>query len=116
MISGYFDATSGPRTEKDTYAKIAKEIELAPADVLYLTCQPTEATAAHAAGMKTIVVVRPGNAKIADKDLETVATISSFSELFGDEGVKVPHKKVCHEQKSPQKQQCHATHAPKEAK
>lgn len=41
MISGYFDATSGPRTEKDTYAKIAKEIELAPADVLYLTGQPT---------------------------------------------------------------------------
>jgi enolase-phosphatase E1 len=114
MISGYFDSTSGPRTEKDTYAKIAKEIELAPADVLYLTSQPTEATAAHAAGLKTILVVRPGNSKLADKDLETSTTISSFSELFGDE-VKVPVKKVCHEHISPQKH-CHATHAPKEAK
>jgi len=65
--------------------------------------------------MKTILVVRPGNAKLADKDLETSATISSFAELFGDEGAKIPHKKVCHEHKSPQKH-CHATHAPKEAK
>jgi len=115
MISGYFDATSGLRTEKDTYAKIAKEIELAPADVLYLTSQPTEAMAAHAAGMKTILVARPGNPKLVDKDLETFTTIASFTELFGEEKAKVPHKKVCHEQISPQKH-CHATLAPKEAK
>lgn len=72
-----------------------------------------EATAAHAAGMKTALVLRPGNPKLSDKDLETFLTISSFSDLFSERQAEVPQKKVCHEEPSPKKsyQAAHAAQA-----
>jgi len=36
-VSNYFGATVGSRVEKDTYSKLAIELELKPEEILYLT-------------------------------------------------------------------------------
>lgn len=60
-ISGYFDTTSGAKTDAQSYRKIAESLGLAPRDVVFVTDSLDEAWAASAAGMDTCVSTRPGN-------------------------------------------------------
>lgn len=60
LLSGYFDTTTGPKREAESYAKIADALGLAPADILFLTDIQAEADAAIAAGVRALVVDREG--------------------------------------------------------
>lgn len=51
LFSGYFDTAIGAKVEASSYATIAKEIGIAPADILFLTDMPAEVAAARAAGL-----------------------------------------------------------------
>ncbi len=51
-ISGYFDTTTGPKTDPESYAKISAAIETPPASILFLTDAPGEVTAATKAGLQ----------------------------------------------------------------
>lgn len=50
----------------------------------YLT-SVTEAEAAVAAGWRSALVIRPGNADLTDEHLQNFACIEQFDELYGDE-------------------------------
>ena len=66
-ISDYFDTTSGPKTEITSYIRIAAQLSLATADILFLSDIAAELVAAQAAGMQTIQILRPGTMASAEQ-------------------------------------------------
>lgn len=60
LFSGYFDTTTGAKTDAGSYRKIAAAAGCAPADVLFLSDVAAELDAAAAAGMQTYWLVRDG--------------------------------------------------------
>jgi len=61
-LSAYFDTTTGPKKEAASYARIAAELGLPPASVIFLSDVTPELDAARQAGVRTALCVRPGNA------------------------------------------------------
>ncbi|MDF4003520.1 acireductone synthase [Luteibacter sp. PPL552] len=59
LFSGYFDTQTGHKRETVSYQRIAEEIGLPPAQVLFLSDIKEELDAARAAGMRTTQLVRP---------------------------------------------------------
>jgi enolase-phosphatase E1 len=60
-ICSYFDTTVGHKIEADSYRRIAEELRFAPAEAVFISDAIAELDAARAAGMKTILALRPGN-------------------------------------------------------
>ena len=58
LFSGWFDTTTGPKREAQSYTKIAGAMRLAPADILFLSDIAAETGAAKAAGMKALLIDR----------------------------------------------------------
>jgi len=61
LLSGYFDTTTGPKREAQSYTDIATQLGVSPASVLFATDVVAEAEAAREAGMRTVILDRPGN-------------------------------------------------------
>ncbi len=62
FISFYFDTTTGPKTEADSYRAIAGAIGVAPGEILFYSDVTAEVDAARVAGMLTALCVREGEA------------------------------------------------------
>lgn len=78
-LSGYFDITTlGHKNERALYARIAKAIGVAPHDIVFYSDNVHEVRAALAAGMRSTVVVRPGNAPLSDADRAELDTVTRF--------------------------------------
>ena len=60
-LRGHYDTTTGPKREPSSYAKIADDMGLAPRQILFVSDVGAELDAARAAGMATVLAVRPGN-------------------------------------------------------
>jgi enolase-phosphatase E1 len=60
-LCGHYDTTSGPKRESASYTRISQAWGLAPASITFATDQPAEASAAAAAGMQAVLMMRPGN-------------------------------------------------------
>jgi enolase-phosphatase E1 len=60
-IYRYFDTTIGHKIEARSYRRIAEELRLAPAEIVFISDAIAELDAAREAGMKTILAMRPGN-------------------------------------------------------
>ncbi len=78
-IHRYFDTTLGPKTESGSYRQIAAALGLLASEVLFISDVVTELAAAKAAGMQTLLSIRPGNHPQALA--ERYQSIKSFSEL-----------------------------------
>ena len=66
FIRAYFDTTTGPKREPESYARIAVALEQSPSEVLFASDIAAELDAARTAGMKTALCVRtPGPAPSA---------------------------------------------------
>jgi enolase-phosphatase E1 len=61
LFSGFFDTAVGPKTAADSYRAIAVALECPPERLLFVSDVVTELNAAHAAGCRTALAVRPGN-------------------------------------------------------
>jgi enolase-phosphatase E1 len=59
---GHYDTTTGPKKEAESYRRIAADYRLPSEEILFLSDVVAELDAAREAGMKTALVVRPGNA------------------------------------------------------
>ncbi len=77
-LSAFFDTTTGPKQERASYARIAEALGLAPEAVLFATDVVEEALAARAAGMRAVIMDRPGNAPQPPHDFEVWADFSAF--------------------------------------
>src|SRR5256885_9959076 len=62
QFHGHYDTTTGPKKDASSYQKIADDVRLPPAEILFLSDIVAELDAARAAGMPTALVLRPGNA------------------------------------------------------
>ncbi|MGE4073500.1 MAG: acireductone synthase [Lysobacterales bacterium] len=72
----YFDTTTGPKREAESYRRIAEAIAV-PADrILFLSDIGAELDAARAAGWSTVQIVREGTTAAPEHD-----AVSSFDEL-----------------------------------
>jgi enolase-phosphatase E1 len=61
FISNYFDTTVGSKTDVESYRRIAAALHLPANEVLFISDVVGELDAASAAGMQTLLCVRPGN-------------------------------------------------------
>ena len=77
LFSGFFDTNVGGKKEVDSYHKIADEIGLSPAYILFLSDIKDELDAAKAAGYQSVWLVRDQELK---KDTEHVQ-VSNFDEI-----------------------------------
>lgn len=74
FISNYFDTNTGPKREQKSYAAIAAEMKLQPAEVHFISDIVQELDAARAAGMQTSLAVRPGNKQVEDDGAHSLIT------------------------------------------
>jgi len=61
FVDNYFDTTIGPKMEIKSYQLIAQTLQSLPGLVLFLSDVVAELDAASAAGLQTLLCVRPGN-------------------------------------------------------
>jgi len=79
LINHYFDTTTGPKTDPDSYRRIAATMDLPPAEVLFLSDLVRELNAANEARMQTALCIRPGNEPQDSADRYPI--IHSFDEI-----------------------------------
>ncbi|MCI3944867.1 acireductone synthase [Pseudomonas syringae] len=75
LFSGYFDTTSGPKREVQSYQTIAAAIGLDAPEILFLSDIVEELDAAKAAGMATCGLVRDGGALAGHTNVASFALI-----------------------------------------
>ena len=78
FLKGYFDTTTGPKHDPDSYRKIADEFGVAPSEIMFISDIARELDAARSAEMQTLLCVRPGNHPQPEHDHRT---ITSFDEI-----------------------------------
>ncbi len=78
-LSGHYDTTTGPKKEAQSYNLISSDFGVEPSRVVFLSDVVAELDAARDAGMKTILVKRPGNKPVNDPNGH--AAIESFDQL-----------------------------------
>lgn len=78
FLNGYFDTTTGPKTDAASYTAIAKDFGLPAAEITFISDVTRELDAASAAGMQVLLSLRPGN---APQPSHSYLTISSLSEI-----------------------------------
>jgi enolase-phosphatase E1 len=78
-IYRYFDTTIGHKIEAGSYRRIAEELRLAPAEIVFISDVIAELDAAREAGMMTILAMRPGNRPVEPP--VTHPTVESFASL-----------------------------------
>jgi enolase-phosphatase E1 len=61
LLSGYFDTTTGSKRERESYAKIASAIGVAPGDLLFVSDIRAEVDAARDAGLRALLIDRDGD-------------------------------------------------------
>ena len=61
LFEGFHDTTTGPKREAASYAAIAAAFGPPAGEILFLSDVPEELDAAAAAGLRTGMLVRPGN-------------------------------------------------------
>src|SRR5207244_11617512 len=64
FFHGHYDTTTGPKKEAASYSAIAKDMNLPSAQILFCSDVIAELDSARAAGMQTVLVVRPGHATV----------------------------------------------------
>ncbi|WP_404338264.1 acireductone synthase [Sphingomonas sp. MMS12-HWE2-04] len=60
LLSGYFDTTTGPKRDSDSYTKIVDALDMAPSAVLFVSDLPAEVDAAREAGLQALLIDRGG--------------------------------------------------------
>jgi enolase-phosphatase E1 len=60
LIDGFFDTTTGPKRDAESYGRIASALSVSAAAVLFVSDVREELDAARAAGMRTALCVREG--------------------------------------------------------
>jgi enolase-phosphatase E1 len=78
-LAAYFDTTTGPKREPESYRRIAGALGLPPGAVLFLSDIVAELDAAAAAGMGVVQLLRPGTAPTPGSPHPTAA---SFDEIL----------------------------------
>jgi len=80
LIDRYFDTGVGSKVNSSSYQEIARQLQLLPTQVIFVSDVTNELAAAREAGMVSLLCYRPGNQP--QSKTEEFPTISSFSEIL----------------------------------
>ena len=83
LLRWHFDTTTGPKTDPESYRRIAAAMGIPAANVLFVSDIAAELDAARTAGMQTRLSIRPGNRPPPLGHGHT--EIRTFDELTGQE-------------------------------
>jgi enolase-phosphatase E1 len=61
-LRGHYDTTTGPKREAASYTKIANDMKIPAAEILFASDVVAELDAAKSAGFQSVLTLRPGNA------------------------------------------------------
>jgi len=78
LLTGFFDTAVGAKREAGSYRRIASELGVAPARLLFISDVTAELDAAHAAGCEVRLCIRPGN---HPQPVNAYRTIHSLAEV-----------------------------------
>jgi enolase-phosphatase E1 len=78
FLHGYFDTHTGSKQDPESYQRIAAEVGEAPPQILFVSDVVSELNAAAAAGLRAMMIVRPGNVPQPSHDHPVVR---SFDEI-----------------------------------
>lgn len=79
FIDEYFDTAVGKKAEAESYRRISKQMKLPPQNILFISDVIAELNAAHDAGMKAWLSIRPGNTP--QDNLNSYPIILNFDQL-----------------------------------
>lgn len=74
-FAAFFDTTTGMKRDKQTYQLIVEQLQAPATSVLFLSDISQELEAAHAAGLRTLQLVRPGT------QANWTSCVADFSEI-----------------------------------
>ena len=78
FLSGYFDTTTGPKTESASYHAIAEAFSFPASEILFVSDVVRELDAAAVAGMQVRLALRPGNAPQPPNSYPSVRTFTEI--------------------------------------
>src|SRR5262249_25230304 len=78
FLKGYFDTTTGPKNEAESYRTIAGAFGPAAVDILFVSDVTRELDAARLAGVQTMLCIRPGN---HPQPAHTHKIVKTFNEI-----------------------------------
>ncbi|KAL8167307.1 hypothetical protein V2J09_008806 [Rumex salicifolius] len=79
-LCGFFDTKVGNKRETQSYVEIAESVGVdSPSEILFVTDVYQEATAAKAAGLDVVLLIRPGNVPLPEN--HGFKTVTSFSQI-----------------------------------
>jgi enolase-phosphatase E1 len=78
FLTAFFDTGVGAKRWPDSYRRIAAELQLAAADLLFVSDTPAELDAARGAGCHVLLAERPGNRSVSYSEAES---IRSFDQI-----------------------------------
>lgn len=81
FLSGYFDTTTGPKREAQSYRQIVATLRQEPRDMLFISDVNAELDAAREAGMRTALCVREPEPPVPHPQPPEHPRIRSFAEL-----------------------------------
>jgi enolase-phosphatase E1 len=81
FLTGYFDTGIGPKTSPDSYSRVAAALAAPAERLLFISDVTSELDAARAAGLQTLLCVRPSNPTPAHEHSHSV--IRSFDDIVG---------------------------------
>ena len=82
LFSGWFDTKTGPKKNHESYIKIAKVMNTACHQILFISDNGEECDAAEAAGMKTLFSLREGNPDQNPRQHEAISTLNSVDQFL----------------------------------
>ena len=78
LFSHWFDTSTGPKGEAASYSTIARELDLAPAAILFVSDSISELQAARSAGMATRFSVRPENPAVDPGQFQAITSLAQI--------------------------------------
>ncbi|KAI9768474.1 MAG: enolase-phosphatase E1 [Geoglossum simile] len=83
LLHNYYDTViAGPKTEKESYQKIAEAEKISVGEWLFLSDNVKEVAAATDAGMKAAIVVRPGNGPLTTEGYTIIRDFSQVTKFL----------------------------------
>jgi enolase-phosphatase E1 len=79
-LFSYFDTTVGSKTDPGSYQRIASTLQDSTLEMIFISDMSNELDAAKAAGLQTLLCLRPGN---RPQPVNTHPSIRSFAEVMG---------------------------------
>jgi len=77
-LGGYFDTRHGPKRETESYLRIARQLEVPPGDIVFVSDVVAELDGASGAGMSGVLAVREGNPHQNPGSYQTIRTFDDL--------------------------------------